>query len=150
VDGTGLGQYDSRAPENTGAREENDVNSMDEYRRSAPYVDVVGGNDDTGETVRYRFPNTERGHGRAVEYRNAFNADLRRCMGVTDADLELERPDWGLRPGEYERAMLVESYRDHSAGLRYIHLPPIISDGDPLPTDYPHEYQITEGEDANV
>lgn len=120
---------------------------LDEYRRTAEFVEVVAGAYDMEHTV-YRFPNDEIGHGRAVEYRNAYNADLRRAMGITDADLELDKPNHPERPDEYDRAMRVESYYDDSARLSYVHPPKLIANDAPLPTDYPHDYQ--EAEDADV
>lgn len=123
------------------------MNQMDEYRRTAPYVDVTAGDREMESTV-YRFPNDEAGHARAVEYRNAYNASLRAGMGITDADLELEKPDWGQRPGEYERAELVSMYRSESAGLSYVHPPKLVANDVPLPTDYPHDYQETEPENG--
>jgi hypothetical protein len=118
------------------------MQQMDEHRRMAEFVDVVAGEPGQVHTV-YRFPNTEHGHGRAVEYRNAYNVNLRRAMGVTDADLELEKPSHPERPDEYERAMKVESYYDESARLSYVHPPKLIANDAPLPTDYPHDHQET-------
>lgn len=112
---------------------------MDEYRRSAQFVDVVTGDREMRDTL-YRFPNDELGHSRAIEYRNAYNADLRKAMGVTDADLALKQPDHQARPHEYDRAMLVETFRDASAGLSYVHPPKLIGNDDPMPTDYPHDF----------
>lgn len=120
---------------------------QDEYRSTAEFVDVVAGDREMERTL-HRFPNDEIGHGRAVEYRNAYNADLRRAMGITDADLELEGPDWGQRPDEYDRAMKVESYYTDSASLSYVHPPKVVANDAPLPTDYPHDYQ--EAEDTDV
>lgn len=119
----------------------------DEYRRTAQYVDVTAGSYDMEHTI-HRFPNDETGHARAVEYRNAYNADMRRAMGISEADLELEGPDHDARPGEYERAMHVQMYREESAGLSYVHLPEVVPNDAPLPTDYPHDY--SEAEDASV
>lgn len=115
------------------------MNQMDEYRSTAPYVDVTAGSEDMRHTV-YRFPNDETGHARAVEYRNAYNKSLRAAMNIPEADLELESPDYSQRPGEYDRAMQVAMYRSESAGLSYVHTPEVIGNEAPLPTDYPHEF----------
>lgn len=115
------------------------MQQMDEYRRTAEFVDVVAGEPGQVHTV-YRFPNTEEGHGRAVEYRNAYNESLREAMKIPKADLELERPDWHQRREEYDRAEKVESYRYNQAGLSYVHPPKLIGPGDPMPTDYPHDF----------
>lgn len=115
------------------------------WERTADYLDVWVGPSDMDYAI-YRFPNTERGRKRAEEYRDNFNADLRRAMGVTDADLELERPDHFARPEEYERAERVERYYDHAARIVPERAIPVIGDDDPLPTDYPHDYQEDPGE----
>lgn len=120
---------------------------QDEYRSTAEFVDVVAG-DREMERVLYRFPNDETGHRRAVDYRNAYNNDLWRAMGLTDADRELDKPNWGERPNEYDRAMKVEMYYADCAGLSYVHPPKLIANDAPLPTDYPHDYQETEDADA--
>lgn len=115
------------------------MQQMDEYRRTAEFVDVVAGEPGQVHTV-YRFPNTEHGHGRAVEYRNAYNESLREAMGIPKADLELEGPDWHQRRDEYDRAEKVELYRYNQAGLSYVHPPKPVGPNDPMPTDYPHEF----------
>jgi len=119
------------------------VSTLEERRREAKFVDVtvpMSGWDDGSTHTVYRFPNDEIGHGRAVEYRNAYNLSLRQAMGLTEADLELERPDYGQRPEEYERALKAEQYRDHTAGLSYPRVQRFVSNDDPLPTDYPHDF----------
>lgn len=119
------------------------MDTLEERRQNAKFVDVqipMSGWDDSEGMTLYRFPNDETGHGRAVEYRNAYNESMRKAMGLTKADLELERPDWGLRPDEYERAQKVENYRDRTAGLHYPRTKNFVGNGDPMPTDYPHEY----------
>jgi hypothetical protein len=132
-----------REPQGNWGQKEKIVSTLEERRQSAKFVDVVipmsGWDDDSTFTV-YRFPNDETGHGRAVEYRNAFNESLRKAMGVSEADLELERPDWGQRPNEYDRALKVEQYRDKTAGLAYPETKRFVSNDAPLPTDYPHDY----------
>lgn len=110
-----------------------------ELRETAEHVDVTTWSDDAKHII-HRFPNDREGHGRAVQYRNAFNASLRKAMGVTDADLELERADFNQRPGEYERALLAEMYREHTAALTYVAPVPVVGNADPLPTDYPHDF----------
>lgn len=119
------------------------MDNISELRKKAQFVDVVAGESDTASTV-YRFPNDETGHGRAVQYRNAYNRSLLAGLGLTDTDLELERPDWNLRRDEYDRAMLVEQFRYNAAGLSYVLLPPVVGNNDPLPDDYPHDF----GEDS--
>lgn len=123
------------------------MGNMDEYRRTAEFVDVVAGDREMSSTL-YRFPNDEAGHARAVEYRNAFNTDLRKAMGITDDDLELDKADWPNRPEEYDRAMKIEEYYGDSAGLAYVHPPKLVANDAPLPTDYPHEHQETEDTDV--
>lgn len=113
--------------------------NQDEYRRTAEFVDVVTGDQEMRNAV-YRFPNDEAGHGRAVEYRNAYNKSLLEGMGIPEADLELEGPNWNSRRGEYDRAMQVQTYYSESAGLSYVHPPKLVANDAPLPTDYPHEY----------
>lgn len=119
------------------------MSTLDEKRRTARFVDVttpLSGWDDGGTITVYRFPNDETGHGRAVEYRNAYNESLRVAMGVSNADLELEPPDFGQRPDEYERALKAAQYRDHMAGLSYPEVKRFVGNDDPMPTDYPHEF----------
>lgn len=111
-----------------------------EWERNADFLDVRAGMEDM-ETVVYRFPNTERGRKRAEEYRDRYNADLRREMGVSDADLELGEPDYSTRPEEYERARGVEVYRAQAAYIMPERAIPVVGDDDPLPTDYPHDYR---------
>lgn len=114
------------------------MGTMDDWRREAAFVDVVTSTCEDEQTL-YRFPNDKIGHSRAVGYRNAYNAVLRKAMGITDADLALSHPD-RARPHEYDRAMLAETYRDASAGLSYIHPPKLVGNDDPMPTDYPHDF----------
>ncbi len=120
------------------------MSTLDERRQSARFVDVtipMSGWDDSEPFTLYRFPNDQIGHGRAVEYRNAYNKVLREAMGVSEADLELERPDWGQRPDEYDRALKVEQYQDKSAGLNYPETEEkFVGNDDPMPTDYPHDF----------
>lgn len=119
------------------------MSTLDEQRKNAHFVDVtapLSGWDDAASFTLYRFPNDETGHGRAVEYRNAYNESLRQAMGLSKDDLELERPDYGLRPEEYDRALKAEQYRDHTAGLSYPREPKFIGNSDPMPTDYPHDF----------
>ena len=121
------------------------MSTLEERRReAAKFVDVVtpfsAWDDDDGKFTVYRFPNDETGHSRAVEYRNAYNESLQKAMGVSEADLELERPDWGQRPDEHDRAVKVERYRDRTAGLSYPDVKRFVANDMPLPTDYPHDY----------
>lgn len=115
------------------------MNAMEDWERTAPHVDVATWEGDVKSPV-YRFPNDETGHGRAVEYRNAFNESLRVAMGLTKENLETENPDHINRPGEYEMALRVEQYRDHMAALSYAHPPRLVGNGDPMPTNYPHDF----------
>lgn len=119
------------------------METLDERRRHACFVNVTvpaSGWGDGDRITVYRFPNDETGHARAVRYRNAYNKSLREAIGVTDADLELSQPDYSQRPGEYDRALMAEQYRDHVATLDYPQEPRLIGNGDPLPTDYPHGF----------
>jgi hypothetical protein len=119
------------------------MNRLEKQRQEANFVDVVEplSSWDYAENVTvYRFPNDETGHGRAVDYRNAYNESLREAIGVTDADLELQPPDSGQRPGEFDRACKAERYRDHMAHLEYVKEENVIGNDDPMPTDYPHDF----------
>lgn len=120
------------------------MSTLEERRQEAKFVDVVapfsGWDGDDGHFTIYRFPNDKIGNGRAVEYRNAYNESLRKATGIPQADLELERPDWKLRPDEYDRAMKAEQYRYHTAALRYPETERFVGNDDPMPTDYPHDF----------
>lgn len=120
------------------------MSRLDEQRKNAKFVDVVapfsGWDGDDGHFVIYRFPNDEIGHGRAVEYRNAYNESLRKAVDIPSGDLDLESPDWSKRPDEYQRALRVERYRLNTAGLRYPEAERFVGNDDPMPTDYPHNY----------
>ena len=120
------------------------MSTLDERRQAAKFVDVVtpvsGWDGDDGKITVYRFPNDETGHGRAVVYRNAYNESLRQAMGVSKEDLELESPDWGQRPDEYDRAMQARQYFDHTASLSYPETKRFVGNDDPMPTDYPHDF----------
>lgn len=118
------------------------MKTLEERHREAKFVDVeipVSGWDDGGSTTLYRFPNDETGHSRAVRYRNAYNLSLREAMGVAEADLELGHPEFG-NPGEYDRALKAERYRDHRAILAYPQELRFVGNDDPMPTDYPHNF----------
>jgi hypothetical protein len=119
------------------------MKSLEEQRREANFVDVVTpltGWDEDGHLTVYRFPNDETGHGRAVQYRNAFNESLRVAMDLTRENLEIEAPDHINRRAEYEMALRVEQYRDHMAHLDYVEEKKVVGNDDPMPTDYPHDF----------
>lgn len=103
------------------------------------FYDVRAGSRDEDHLV-HRFPATERGRNRADAYREAYNTSLRKGMGVTDADLDLGEPDFGKRPGEYERAELAHLYRSQAAYIRESTAVPVVGDDAPMPTEYPHGY----------
>jgi hypothetical protein len=100
---------------------------------------VRAGSYDEMHTV-YRFSGTERGKARANEYAEAFNESLRKAMGLTKAELELATPDHRQRPEEYQRALIAEAYRAHSALVVTRTEVAVIGDDDPMPTDYPHDF----------
>lgn len=103
------------------------------------FHDVRAGDGESLYTV-HRFTGTPEGAKRAKEYADGFNASLREAMGVTEADLLLERADHGNRPDEYDRALRAETYREHSAYVRGASGIPVIGDTDPMPTEYPHGF----------
>ena len=103
------------------------------------FYDVFAGSGDTRGRVE-RFRSTERGFLRAKEYARNYNESLREAMRVPLADLELERCDWLARPDEYERAMQVELYREHTASVIGVTGIPVNEDDAPLPDSYPHEF----------
>lgn len=105
--------------------------------RAADFYDVYAGSDRPHRV--YRFPGTEKGFLRAKEYARNYNKSLRQAMGLTEADLEIETWD-GNQPDQYEKAMAVESYRDHAASVHGEDAVPVIRDNAPLPTDYPHDF----------
>jgi len=108
-------------------------------QRSSDFYDVMaGGGEMRGRVLR--FAGTERGFLRAKTYTREFNESLRKAMGIPTADLELEGPDFGRRPGEYDRAMRVLQYRENSADVLPVLSVPVVGDDDPMPIDYPHEY----------
>lgn len=120
------------------------MSTLEERRKAARFVDVVapvsGWDGGDGEVTVYRFPNDETGHSRAVQYRNAYNKSLREAVEIPEADLELESPNYTLRPDEYQQALRVERYRLNTAALSYPEEKRFVSNDDPMPTDYPHGY----------
>jgi hypothetical protein len=112
---------------------------MQERQDGSTFFVVRAGSYGEMHTV-YRFVGTERGGERAKEYAAAYNESLRKAMGLTEDELKLATPDFGLRPGEYERALLAEQYRDHSALVATRSGVAVVGDDDPMPTDYPHEF----------
>lgn len=108
--------------------------------KPADFYDVYAGPEDMRGRV-YRFEGTEQGFLRAKKYTRNYNESLRKAMGLTEADLETEvnRLDFN-RPDQYEKALAIESYRDHSATVCSAYQVPVVRDGDPMPTDYPHDF----------
>lgn len=111
---------------------------MQQSQRPGLYVVRAGAYDEM-HTV-HRFAGTETGERRANEYAAAYNASLRRALSVPEGDLELESPDFRARPEEYERALKVQQYREHSAIVVTRDGVTVIGDDDPMPTDYPHDF----------
>lgn len=108
--------------------------------QSHDFYDVHAGPEGMRGRVR-RFTGTEQGFLRAKRYAREYNESLRKAMGLTESDLELEinRLDFN-RPDQYEKALTIESYREHSASVVGTNAIPVIGDNDPMPTDYPHEF----------
>lgn len=104
------------------------------------FYDVYAGREDARGRV-FRFAGTEQGFLRAKKYTRAYNESLRQAMGLTEADLETEISRVDLnQPAQYEKVLKIESYRDRSATVHPAYEIPVIKDGDPLPTDYPHDF----------
>jgi hypothetical protein len=108
--------------------------------RPADFYDVCARQEGVRSQV-FRFEGTEQGFLRAKKYARDYNKSLRDAMGLTEVDLETEISSLDFnRPDQYEKALTIESYRDHSASVRPAYEIPVIKDGDPLPTDYPHDF----------
>lgn len=108
--------------------------------KTADFYDVYAGSEDMRGRV-YRFEGTEQGFLRAKSYSRKYNESLRDAMGLTEADLDMKADATDLNnPEQYETLQKVESYYDHSASVRSGHRIPVVKDGDPLPTDYPHDF----------
>lgn len=112
---------------------------MSEQQGESKFFVVRAGSSDEMHTV-YRFAGTEHGEQRAKEYAAAYNESLRKAMGLTEDELKLATPDHSQRPGEYDRALVAEMYREHSALVSSRTGVAVIGDDDPMPTDYPHDF----------
>jgi hypothetical protein len=108
--------------------------------RPADFYDVYAGPEELRGRV-FRFTGTKEGFLRAKKYARDYNESLRTAMGLTEDDLGLKIENVDLNnPEQYEKAQTVESYWDHSASVRTGHEIPVIGDGDPMPTEYPHDF----------
>ncbi len=112
---------------------------MSQQQDETKFFVVRAGSHGEMHTV-YRFPGTERGKKRANEYMEGYNKSLRLAMGLTEAELTLAKPDFRLRPEEYQRALLAEQYWESSALVASRSGIAVVGDDDPMPTDYPHDF----------
>lgn len=110
-----------------------------EQQQSEPepdFWDVRFGSHDMEESA-YHFPNTERGKRRAIEYRDAFNADFRKALGLREDEVDLRMHEH-MSEEEYDKACAAEAYRTDKAFVVPGWRVPVVADDAPLPTDYPH------------